>query len=146
MRISDWSSDVCSSDLPQTASVGEVQHGAIPGAQARLRIGCIEQRGDLVPRQIVDQGRVGPLCRHGTYTQREIEAGWDAILDVTEERPDRRKPGIAGYGTVLPCLLRMVEKRHDQRGIEILNRQVGGEQLQVVGCETDQKREAVREG
>src|SRR3546814_15060488 len=76
MRISDWSSDVCSSDL----------------------IGCIEQRGDLVPRQIVDQGRVGPLCRHGTYTQREIEAGWDAILDVTEERPDRRKPGIAGSG------------------------------------------------
>jgi len=112
----------------------------------RAGIGCVEQRGDLFPCHIVDQGRVGPLCRDGTNTQREIKACWDAILDVTEERPDRRKSSVAGSGTIFTRILRVIEERHDKSGIEILDRQVSRSPLQAVGCEPDQKREAVRVG
>src|SRR3546814_1177697 len=70
MRISDWSSDVCSSDLP---------HGI-----AALRTLAFEHPGFL-------------LLRRGRLAVR-VETGMGEGASGIEDRRDRRKEGVAGGG------------------------------------------------
>src|SRR3546814_3429154 len=62
MRISDWSSDVCSSDLLSIFVVGNAEHGAVAHAgharQCRLDLGGVDvhaARDDHVGRAIADE-------------------------------------------------------------------------------------------
>src|SRR3546814_7335939 len=73
LRISDWSSDVCSSDLTATAFVGEYGHNVARFADARQfaanigitpsehssgekrRLGAITKRGNPYPRKLLVQ-------------------------------------------------------------------------------------------
>src|SRR3546814_18697780 len=45
MRISDWSSDVCSSDLPRKAEATELQGVALPGCRSARGADCSKVLG-----------------------------------------------------------------------------------------------------
>src|SRR3546814_19384355 len=59
MRISDWSSDVCSSDLPRFSAIIELRaHGAKPRLRDAVRRAAV--RGDeAAPPQPVEQRQAG---------------------------------------------------------------------------------------
>src|SRR3546814_4427466 len=71
MRISDWSSDVCSSDLGQVGEAGAVQHGPVAQGDFLRRLG-IETRAEA-------------LCRGAAEAQRAtIRSGCARLIDPAE--------------------------------------------------------------
>src|SRR3546814_20192118 len=91
MRISDWSSDVCSSDLPNRVTPECLKGGKLlcpdPFDQAQVRLGTAEQDLEnvgcldhLLRRD--DLGRMG-IDSHGA---RGIERGFQTRADQTETR------------------------------------------------------------
>src|SRR3546814_8665065 len=61
MRISDWSSDVCSSDLPARVFLAADRHGAEQVDLAHQRLGrrvAIELGGERREHQVGEQGAV----------------------------------------------------------------------------------------
>src|SRR3546814_8207502 len=82
MRISDWSSDVCSSDLPCCLCPASVRYGpvTVPWAQVmpKARRGDVSQRVRLImehhfgetncPAGEKYHKRVGPRCRSEEHT------------------------------------------------------------------------------
>src|SRR3546814_5402259 len=79
MRISDWSSDVCSSDLARMAAVTR-----------RDRHGCVDRAEDPRDRRAGDPGR-GLLRGLGTQAAR-----MDARAPRTDVRGSWRLPGFRG--------------------------------------------------
>src|SRR3546814_5216481 len=86
MRISDWSSDVCSSDLG-----GDPQHGAADGAQYDLeKIAAVDQHGtteillDHRPQDEADEDR------------RELEA--QQTQDIADQPEQQDDADIEGAG------------------------------------------------
>src|SRR3546814_9441725 len=83
MRISDWSSDVCSSDLKRTSPVGEVEHrvtNLLAQIQADMLAGAIARRDDRtaeVPsiEEAVEAAKVG-----------FARLPWDLVQDGGEAR------------------------------------------------------------
>src|SRR3546814_10332236 len=76
MRISDWSSDVCSSDLPEPVAIG---------AHAQQRVGSLHQPG---ARRLA--------CTQRREQARQAEPFEDFVIDVRFEprlaaRPDDRR-------------------------------------------------------
>src|SRR3546814_15394971 len=55
MRISDWSSDVCSSDLPETGGAALAPVTALPGAASTTT-------GETAPSPRSEERRVGTEC------------------------------------------------------------------------------------
>src|SRR3546814_20586964 len=86
MRISDWSSDVCSSDLRITSAVG--------GGPWPLRR---RARGLIAPRSILEAGRrqrlADPPRDHRRQRPRQqIEPGGEAAaIGGAPQRPERRE-------------------------------------------------------
>src|SRR3546814_3229445 len=60
MRISDWSSDVCSSDLGQNGRVLVIAGGPYTGAPALVGYGALGVGADLIHRS--EERRVGKEC------------------------------------------------------------------------------------
>src|SRR3546814_18960068 len=67
MRISDWSSDVCSSDLIRRLVPSLAGHPAIGGEQLDRKPVCIHRNGDEVAERVV---RV-PAIRFARLVRRE---------------------------------------------------------------------------
>ncbi len=128
---------------PQSASIGKMQHRAITGAEACPGIGCIEQSLDLGPVEVIDQRLVCLLGRDCSDTECLIEAGWNPVLDVSEEGSDRGEPAIAGPHAAAAADLHMIEEGHDHVCAEILNLEIGRSALQPIGSELDEEDEAV---
>src|SRR3546814_5498899 len=78
MRISDWSSDVCSSDLAE-AAVGDHRH-----AELRRRLDAVEDRGELRHADPRDDARGADRTRA------------DADLDAIGARVDQRLGRVTG--------------------------------------------------
>src|SRR3546814_13416198 len=83
MRISDWSSDVCSSDLPVVGDVGtELRQDHLQHALQDLRIAP-----EHVERLIEDLALVAAVHEHGVQGPVEVAAVGDARnLHRSEER------------------------------------------------------------
>src|SRR3546814_8814679 len=83
MRISDWSSDVCSSDLKRTSPVGEVEHrvtNLLAQIQADMLAGAIARRDDRTAEvssieEAVEAAKVG-----------FARLPWDLVKDGGEAR------------------------------------------------------------
>src|SRR3546814_14725188 len=117
MRISDWSSDVCSSDLPALGGAQQrredlevvlrLQHAEVAGTVVvPFQVGAIYLRGDAADRQAVAQG--DPEAR-----LRRLEEGVVARVEVLAplqqqrryprrviavEAPGQAEKGVAGAG------------------------------------------------
>src|SRR3546814_5119664 len=93
MRISDWSSDVCSSDLESARVEGyitldgeDIYGSSMDVVQLRARVGMVFQKPNPFPKSIYENVAYGPRI-HGL-------GGSKADLDVIVEKSIRR----AGLG------------------------------------------------
>src|SRR3546814_2652344 len=90
MRISDWSSDVCSSDLGTTVDLA-------PGAAVLSLLQAIVRRGaDAGPAD-----REGAVVVRGRRRQRWWIGGWMRHQSSLDRRECRATTGIAGTNPVL---------------------------------------------
>src|SRR3546814_12684183 len=104
MRISDWSSDVCSSDL---SDLGRRQRHAV-GRAARLaagghiaaRIGFVEILLEMQPQYIERIGAVvgigdahGAADRLGLGIERRTDRVIGTVLPIIRARPEERRVG-----------------------------------------------------
>src|SRR3546814_7796514 len=100
MRISDWSSDVCSSDLPRPPPA--------PAGRARWRPPCASRRGAVADRlrQLV----------HGKRIHRGVVVAADDV-EVAVAEPaflagvavERQQRGTVGRGLAVPWAVRSEE-------------------------------------
>src|SRR3546814_4887110 len=85
MRISDWSSDVCSSDLPATGSINlraqipNPKHQLLPGMYVTLKVDLGQQHGVFVIPQPAllrdtDGAFVMTLGKDGKITRKAVAA------------------------------------------------------------------------
>src|SRR3546814_14322814 len=92
MRISDWSSDVCSSDLCSTAAAGASVPIGHPVANTRIYI--LDESGQPVPIGVPGEIFIGGV---------QVGRGYFARDELTAERflPDSfmREPGARMYKT-----------------------------------------------
>src|SRR3546814_11273896 len=86
MRISDWSSDVCSSDLMRRRSAGDAEQGVVSDFLRELRQFTARRRQDLTRghakgRQLAagdtDQSGRGPHRRLARFTRRIVVTACD---------------------------------------------------------------------
>src|SRR3546814_18490965 len=89
MRISDWSSDVCSSDLPPLP--GEVEHLIRPDAPARL--GIATPSGPVVlPARWLDDDRFAVSAAALAQVRAELPGpGCATFDDSASRRPDEKR-------------------------------------------------------
>src|SRR3546814_10960074 len=113
MRISDWSSDVCSSDLHRCANVR-------PSADTRHELADVREGGE------VDPGKSGPAddgeeigVRGGeAFTHQERAAPGEVVLDEGETLGDLRprrvlRPGPK-FGVAQPGAVPLVQLGRDE--------------------------------
>src|SRR3546814_5111830 len=84
MRISDWSSDVCSSDLLRRAASAQVD-------EARRALGQIDRKIAKLVSAITDGGPAKAL----TAAIQKLEAEQDALQALLDSAEDR-KSGVSG--------------------------------------------------
>src|SRR3546814_21145367 len=109
MRISDWSSDVCSSDLTSGACAAQTPaHRVVPQARARMPLGEVGRMGgDLVGDDavlhVLAVGQAQMLLRRDVAEHRRAEPadhrGADGAGDVVVARRRvgrARAPGVEG--------------------------------------------------
>src|SRR3546814_15222909 len=100
MRISDWSSDVCSSDLLENDRDAESQDDATlrqccPRLPARTPMQCIEtERIDHRVAEHVDRIR-----HQGRGTRDDAAANLDPAHREIDEHPDDEPPALPGLAT-----------------------------------------------
>src|SRR3546814_13459459 len=82
MRISDWSSDVCSSDLPGVNIVG-LPEAAVRESRDRVRSAIANSGFEFPQRRITINLAPADLPKHGSRFDLPIALG---ILDRSEER------------------------------------------------------------
>src|SRR3546814_17340411 len=77
MRISDWSSDVCSSDLDEGEGQAPGACDAVPVSVHQYRIGAGAQREDILEQVPVDQqaGNRREQHRKAQYASQQQEPG-----------------------------------------------------------------------
>src|SRR3546814_3295283 len=85
MRISDWSSDVCSSDLAEGKTVIIVTHDASVAARAE-RVIEISDGSIVADRRNPDAGPVGRIAVPGRTQQRNRAVAWRASLRAVADR------------------------------------------------------------
>src|SRR3546814_13049068 len=92
MRISDWSSDVCSSDLKVRFGGYECERGAALGLlpRANSRIG----KGRLASRSRIDWRKT--WCGESVHrsVEREVDVGCEALMLGSHQRPGSSQPVV----------------------------------------------------
>ena len=93
----------------------------LPGGDVR----CGEEGAGLHLVEVFDHAlfeTLGGQCEHLLAMAEKCRL---AAGHMAEERPDRRKPSIAGAGAVAPPTFEVVEEAHDEPCIDVLDPQVG---------------------
>src|SRR3546814_17375153 len=94
MRISDWSSDVCSSDLPKAASVSEIRSSPLRAPAAESVAGIVERgRGPVPPPAAC--GWVG-MYIHDVYTEEAMTKEYRAKVFKSGNSVALRLPKALG--------------------------------------------------
>src|SRR3546814_20215470 len=118
MRISDWSSDVCSSDLEDQAVEGSPRKGADGASQAEVD-GADVGRGDRqpqLPRHHAQPALGQEIQSEAGYRRCPDDPGRGSLRACEGEVPDRRLSGRSGAhqqtegADLLP--LRFAGRRH----------------------------------
>src|SRR3546814_13778084 len=100
MRISDWSSDVCSSDLAGAGADICEDEGAVAAHLLRVAVHHLEARTDkarqidLVDHKHVRTGYAGPTLARDLVPRRHVDdIDGDVGQHGTEGRPEERRGG-----------------------------------------------------
>jgi len=120
-----------------------MEHGPIANPVAVGRIRRIEQGLELRFVQVGDQPGVCSLIRDRQDAPDLLECGGFTMLHKAEEGSDRRQADVACLRRVPACTLEMLEKRGDQRRVQLLQHQSRWHGLEPAGSELEQRLEAV---
>src|SRR3546814_8355972 len=85
MRISDWSSDVCSSDLAAAGNCGSTEWRRAPAPAARsvpARCGPVSKRGCSDPRRSAHNGLPDSRSRSPQFSQSPQQDGFLSVEPV----------------------------------------------------------------
>src|SRR3546814_19249566 len=113
MRISDWSSDVCSSDLADVAVAAEYLLRLHRALKAKIREGSFHDRR----KQRDDRVRLRPLCRFG-MCMRAVEL---------ECRPTRSEERRVGKECVSTCRSRWSPHHSKKKHMKTLQNRISHE-------------------
>src|SRR3546814_9088283 len=130
MRISDWSSDVCSSDLADAAQVGKVfaevaadlcgaPSGVVANAGINVPPGPLAQFDPANFRRLVEVNIVGAFNILQEAARQVAEGG--SIIALTTSLVRFAAPGLGPYsGTkaAVECLVRSLSKELAGRGVD----------------------------
>src|SRR3546814_18075098 len=94
MRISDWSSDVCSSDLPIKSACF-----FCPASKIWELYWLAAHYPDLLERALVLE-RNALTGRHSRFSEVQFGASWEDLVRSVDRRSDERRVGKA---CVSPC-------------------------------------------
>src|SRR3546814_7665738 len=100
MRISDWSSDVCSSDLHRSRCDGEVDEAT--ALRTALEIGAMNIHAPALQPlcQAIDARPISTL--RGMHTsQMSTHVHWCPYPNTVPS--ERKEPGSTLYGPAVPC-------------------------------------------
>src|SRR3546814_2528074 len=97
MRISDWSSDVCSSDLLDPASV-VFENGKVRAGGKSVTLAKAAADGDLVAEDLMEYGDLAQKYQQSTFGAHFVEAAVDA---ATGEIRVRRMLAVCAAGRIL---------------------------------------------
>jgi len=121
-----------------------MQHRPIAYAEARVRLRRIEDRADLLHREVSDQWVVMAFGGNGPDLPCLLESRRVTVLDVFHERPDGRQACVPRGRAVLALALDVVEEANDDRDIELLERELGGPYAQPLARVFEQEPERLR--
>src|SRR3546814_12640806 len=102
MRISDWSSDVCSSDLPEPCSLAEIAGGALAMVAPQAKRAGVELTGPagdlpiLADRRALTQILVNLL---GNAVKFNRPGGSVSLSARVDPRSEERRVGTEGVST-----------------------------------------------
>src|SRR3546814_2258791 len=95
MRISDWSSDVCSSDLQEAAPFGRDRGDRCGGAlEARLARHGVDERAREQPGAPAARRAVGPVDRHEQLAGALARVKGDTVEAVALRLLDARQAAV----------------------------------------------------
>jgi len=115
----------------------------IAPAEPSALIGRSEQCLNLWAGEKMYLGPCETLARDG---QHALDLGgmfWRFERGIPEERVDGSQPQISATRAQTPVLLHVIEKRHDQRGIDLLESQSRRRRVQPLLCELQQQTEGI---
>src|SRR3546814_2778092 len=113
MRISDWSSDVCSSDLPHRVSLEEI-------VRRQGEAAAVENEAIELPRPAPDRGQEAPPARRHLFVEMREEGAGQVADALGVEK-------IELHETLDRALPRPVGELHPRRdlALEIEGQQIG---------------------
>src|SRR5216684_5364742 len=127
----------------QACLQGCQQQGVIPSAIPGAPVRRIQKYVDLRARHEVDQPAVKAFGRHGENALDLSAMGRHLIGGEAEERPNGGEAKIARARGNAPRLLKFVQKRGDERGIDRFECQAIRRRAQLLLREAQQKSERV---
>src|SRR3546814_16909767 len=102
MRISDWSSDVCSSDLIEDALGDDVEHDLTRPAFDRIGLGAqpAARAGTALGLFAVPFERVAAAARHHEFVAALVQLGPDIFHHFRTRRSEARRVGKEWLSTL----------------------------------------------
>src|SRR3546814_3997120 len=111
MRISDWSSDVCSSDLPQSQKIVESDHDAT--ARTRRRTSAHHRRDRIRARRRGSSRQdAGTAARQEDDVLRRRTAGLSSVFRRSEEHTTELQSLMRTSYAVF-CLKKKISYKHN---------------------------------
>src|SRR3546814_2764776 len=91
MRISDWSSDVCSSDLTVAADLVELLHGNAPAEDFAARLALLDALPDGLGQKnsLIELGRMAMALRNRLEQHEQRERGMLAVIESAQDLASR---------------------------------------------------------
>jgi len=105
-----------------------------------------EQRVDFRPREEANQRARKTLAGYGEHALDLRRVSRELERDIAKERVDRCEAQIAAANTQTASLLEMIEKRYDQRGVDLLEGERGRRLMPMLLRKVEKQAEGVAVG
>src|SRR3990170_3984452 len=109
---------------PQPRLNRDKQQGLVPASDPGRCVGRGNKGLNLLARQVFDRPALVAFARDGQDLTTPVDLSRLVEGDVPEEGMDGGQSHVAGPRAVPACFLDVLEKLHDERGAQILKRQV----------------------
>src|SRR3546814_18401326 len=115
MRISDWSSDVCSSDLGELSRLGDPGAAAAALAEGKQDLRSLRARAGFLSAAEDKQGLSKPYDETKAAARGEAEGEWLLLLGPLAEALERHDEALAWYRAVASGAAREhAQVRHEE--------------------------------
>jgi hypothetical protein len=103
-----------------------------------------EQRVDFRTREEANQRAREALAGYGEHALDLRRVSRELERDIAKERVDRCEAQIAAPNTQTASLLQMIEKRYDQRGVDLLEGERGRRLMPMLLRKVENRRKVSR--